>query len=225
MNKIGLWIVGVLIVIAIAVAGLYRFNLDTQNNGVACTMEAKLCPDGSAVGRSGPNCEFVACPEVKILLTEAQARVIAEKQCIKGGESLGTGIYNENTKTWWYDANLNATKAGCNPACVVSEETNSAEINWRCTGLLPQDGARGQITKLFEEKYPSFAETLYVNILQETENHARGQVSFVSGQPGGIFLATRINNEWKIVFDGNGAISCELEVYGFPPEMLKDCAQ
>ncbi len=28
----------------------------------ACTMEAKICPDGSAVGRSGPNCEFAACP-------------------------------------------------------------------------------------------------------------------------------------------------------------------
>jgi len=29
---------------------------------VACTQEAKLCPDGSAVGRTGPNCEFAACP-------------------------------------------------------------------------------------------------------------------------------------------------------------------
>lgn len=29
---------------------------------VACTAEAKLCPDGSAVGRSGPNCEFSPCP-------------------------------------------------------------------------------------------------------------------------------------------------------------------
>lgn len=29
---------------------------------VACTMEAKLCPDGSAVGRSGPECEFAPCP-------------------------------------------------------------------------------------------------------------------------------------------------------------------
>ncbi|MDP3880664.1 MAG: hypothetical protein Q8Q32_00575, partial [bacterium] len=27
-----------------------------------CTMEAKLCPDGSAVGRTGPNCEFAQCP-------------------------------------------------------------------------------------------------------------------------------------------------------------------
>lgn len=30
--------------------------------GTACTMDAKICPDGSAVGRSGPNCEFEKCP-------------------------------------------------------------------------------------------------------------------------------------------------------------------
>lgn len=29
---------------------------------VACTMEAKACPDGSYVGRTGPNCEFSPCP-------------------------------------------------------------------------------------------------------------------------------------------------------------------
>ena len=31
--------------------------------GTACTMDALLCPDGSYVGRTGPNCEFV-CPIV-----------------------------------------------------------------------------------------------------------------------------------------------------------------
>jgi len=29
---------------------------------VACTLEAKICPDGSSVGRTGPNCEFAPCP-------------------------------------------------------------------------------------------------------------------------------------------------------------------
>lgn len=29
---------------------------------VMCTMDAKLCPDGTSVGRTGPNCEFSACP-------------------------------------------------------------------------------------------------------------------------------------------------------------------
>lgn len=28
----------------------------------ACTLEAKICPDGSSVGRTGPNCEFAVCP-------------------------------------------------------------------------------------------------------------------------------------------------------------------
>jgi hypothetical protein len=32
---------------------------------VACTMDAKICPDGSAVGRVGPNCEFAPCPNFK----------------------------------------------------------------------------------------------------------------------------------------------------------------
>ncbi|OHA87008.1 MAG: hypothetical protein A3A96_03675 [Candidatus Zambryskibacteria bacterium RIFCSPLOWO2_01_FULL_39_39] len=47
---------------------LYIYNPDpikytnpNQTEPVACTMDAKLCPDGSYVGRTGPNCEFL-CP-------------------------------------------------------------------------------------------------------------------------------------------------------------------
>src|SRR6185295_18239462 len=29
--------------------------------GTVCTQEAMLCPDGSYVGRTGPNCEFAPC--------------------------------------------------------------------------------------------------------------------------------------------------------------------
>jgi hypothetical protein len=29
---------------------------------VVCTMEAKMCPDGSYVGRTGPHCAFAPCP-------------------------------------------------------------------------------------------------------------------------------------------------------------------
>lgn len=68
-------------------------------------------------------------------LTIDEARTIAQKSsCIKEGPSAGNATYNANTKTWWFD--LAITKEGCSPACVVSEETKQAEINWRCTGLL-----------------------------------------------------------------------------------------
>ncbi len=143
-------IVFAVVVLLIIGLGIYKLNSTTNNNNnnhLACTEEAMLCPDGSYVGRTGPNCEFALCPKINSLLSETKARAIAEKSCIKGGEALSSGTYNPNSKTWWFDANLNATRPGCNPACVVSEETNTAEINWRCTGLLPLDsGVEGIVT-------------------------------------------------------------------------------
>lgn len=50
---------------------------------VACTMEAKQCPDGSYVGRTGPKCEFASCPSP---ITEG-------KSCVGSGDtSCGTGF-------------------------------------------------------------------------------------------------------------------------------------
>ncbi len=31
-------------------------------DGAACTMDAKICPDGTSVGRIPPNCDFAPCP-------------------------------------------------------------------------------------------------------------------------------------------------------------------
>jgi len=137
MKKItvGIIVAVAAIILIIIGLGIYKFNFTDDDIHLGCTKEAKLCPDGSAVGRTGAKCEFAPCPQINSLMSEAEARAIAEKSCIKGGEVLSVGIYNENSKTWWYRANLNATREGCNPACVVSEETKTAEINWRCTGL------------------------------------------------------------------------------------------
>ncbi len=37
----------------------------TEEEQVFCTMEAKLCPDGSYVGRTGKDCHFADCPIVQ----------------------------------------------------------------------------------------------------------------------------------------------------------------
>lgn len=37
-------------------------NSSSSTDAVACTMEAKLCPDGSYVGRVPPSCAFAPCP-------------------------------------------------------------------------------------------------------------------------------------------------------------------
>jgi plastocyanin len=37
-------------------------NSSVDETNVACTSDAKQCPDGSSVGRVAPNCEFAPCP-------------------------------------------------------------------------------------------------------------------------------------------------------------------
>jgi hypothetical protein len=37
-------------------------ELGWKKKAIACTQEAKICPDGSTVGRTAPNCEFAPCP-------------------------------------------------------------------------------------------------------------------------------------------------------------------
>ncbi len=46
------------------------FPVNEEIGKVACTMEAKMCPDGSAVGRTEPNCEFAPCPTQNPTVTD-----------------------------------------------------------------------------------------------------------------------------------------------------------
>lgn len=50
----------------LVIAGVFLFRqLSFLAPSVGCTEEAKLCPDGSAVGRVPPKCEFSPCPELR----------------------------------------------------------------------------------------------------------------------------------------------------------------
>lgn len=63
---------GVVILFVVGIASfLYRNTMERPGITAvqpACTLEAKLCPDGSAVGRTGPSCEFAPCllPNVEV---------------------------------------------------------------------------------------------------------------------------------------------------------------
>jgi len=70
--------------------------------------------------------------DIKLSLSEAK-RIAIQGQC--GDKLKDTYICNEITGTWWID--LDIEKEGCGPACVINVETKTAEINWRCTGLIP----------------------------------------------------------------------------------------
>ncbi len=69
----------VLVILLGIVGGLYVYVSKATEGvietpiAVGCTQEAKICPDGSSVGRTGPACAFAECPEVPIVVESATA--------------------------------------------------------------------------------------------------------------------------------------------------------
>ena len=61
-------IIAIILLILVCIGGvLYFYNKDTSVvEPVFCTQDAKLCPDGSYVGRTGPKCEFSECPIAQV---------------------------------------------------------------------------------------------------------------------------------------------------------------
>lgn len=62
------WVIILITVLVIAIIGIggyfaYQYYFVSEEL-VPCTMEVKLCPDGTGVGRFPPDCEFEECPEV-----------------------------------------------------------------------------------------------------------------------------------------------------------------
>ena len=68
MNKILITVV-LLVVLSVGALAAYLLTTKTPILPVACTQEAKICPDGTSVGRTGPNCEFASCPAVSAATT------------------------------------------------------------------------------------------------------------------------------------------------------------
>ena len=91
-NKIITVIVFTLLVIMLAASALMMHsNPPKEGDMVACTMDALVCPDGSAVGRSGPSCAFSACPSsgslTGVYLSDEQgARLV-----VAAPEGIGSG--------------------------------------------------------------------------------------------------------------------------------------
>ncbi len=64
-KKIILLSIFILLFIGTGIYCLYQYRFSIINNPqrpTVCTMEAKICLDGSSVGRTGPKCEFATCP-------------------------------------------------------------------------------------------------------------------------------------------------------------------
>lgn len=72
-------------------------------------------------------------------------------------------------------------------------------------------------------KYNKQVSKVFIDISKENPEYAAGSVKY--DQPegeGGGFLAAKVNGQWQIVYDGNGAVDCQniKQNYQFPQEIL-----
>lgn len=82
-----------------------------------------------------------------------------------------------------------------------------------------------EIKKLLAEKYDKELADVNVNIIMSDDTHAVGTVFFlINGQQGegGGVLAIKDKGKWKLVYDGNGSVDCQLlkNTYGFSVDLL-----
>lgn len=78
-----------------------------------CTLEAKICSDGSTIARTGPKCEFAACPKEDLITIETpQAGTAVASPLIIKGKARGYWFFEASFPVKLYDANNNLLTEG-----------------------------------------------------------------------------------------------------------------
>jgi hypothetical protein len=62
-------ILGIIVVAATILYFITGLLQTKSNTSIPCTEEARVCPDGTVVTRTGPHCEFPACPIITQAVT------------------------------------------------------------------------------------------------------------------------------------------------------------
>lgn len=67
-------LLGVLLLLLIGAGGfVYRNAVEHPGQPIACPLDAEICPDGTAVSRTGLSCTFPTCPPPNISLSSIRA--------------------------------------------------------------------------------------------------------------------------------------------------------
>ena len=101
---------------------------------VACTAEAMICPDGSAVGRTGPNCEFAPCPEVPTPV--ADDLIVIDTPTPNERISSPITISGKARGTWFFEASFPIVIVNWD-GLIIGEGIATAQSDWMTTEFVP----------------------------------------------------------------------------------------
>jgi hypothetical protein len=124
-------IITIVALLIIGVGGLYFYisNPKIDDGRILCTLDAMECPDGSYVGRSGPNCEFV-CPVTynnMIRVNHPITNTVVSNPLIITGEARGGWYFEGSFPVRIEDANGN----------ILGQHYASAKGEWMSNEYVP----------------------------------------------------------------------------------------
>ena len=132
------------------VAGVAGYALNDRTNDqpapTACTMEAKQCPDGSFVGREGPDCEFAACPSLPEVPADVQSAIDAKADLITLEQPVPNAtvtsplrLSGEARGTWFFEGDFPLVLTDWDGR-IIAESFATAEGGWMTESFVPFSG-------------------------------------------------------------------------------------
>ncbi len=110
--------------------------------GVMCTMDARQCPDGTYVGRTGPRCEFV-CPALPSVPAEVQAKIDAKSDLVRLTQPVPLGLVESGIQisgsargSWYFEGSFPIVLKNA-AGDVLSQGIATAQSNWMTTEFVP----------------------------------------------------------------------------------------
>ncbi len=122
-----------LLLVLVVIIGV-RMSMQTQPEEIACTADAMMCPDGSSVGRVGPNCEFAACPSVPEEKEDPIVNLFSPKADTMIASPIG--ITGKARGSWFYEGSFKVYLLDAQDQ-IIGETQAVAQSDWMTDDFVP----------------------------------------------------------------------------------------
>ena len=134
----------IFIIVITGFLGYFLNNKDQVNpeEKVVCSMDVLMCPDGSYVGRTGLNCEFV-CPDLPEVADDIKAQIEAKSDLIKVTQPVPNAVINSPLEikglargNWYFEASFPVVLTDWD-GLVIAKGVATAQGDWMTEDFVP----------------------------------------------------------------------------------------
>jgi len=119
----------IILIIVVVGAGIWLVTNESKSpEPVVCTMDAKLCSDGSYVSRISPNCDFARCPKEDLIVIESP---IANEEI-----SSPVSIKGRARGSWFFEASF-PVKLFDEKGNLIATAIAQAKDDWMTNDFVP----------------------------------------------------------------------------------------